>query len=103
LKSAQECEPGVLKDAKRNAQLWEQGSPTFRVKGVRLEELKQRVKNNESTVLALNKIIEEMKRAPADACSGKWQDEEGNPLLAVFANRIPPKGRLSPVAYFCDY
>jgi len=26
--------------------------------------------------------------SPADACSGMWYDEEGNLLVAAFANRI---------------
>jgi hypothetical protein len=71
------------------ANLWRKNVPTFRVQGVFLSELDKRTKNNKKDIAALDKVIEGMKDTPADACSGIWQDEEGNTLLAAFAHQAP--------------
>ncbi len=90
-------ERDALKDAQRMTQLWEQGAPTYRVQGVRLKELQERSKNNETDISALDKVIEAMKSGATDECSGKWHDEEGNLLFVAFAHRILSKGQLSSV------
>ena len=88
-------ERNAFKGAKRMTRLWERCAPTFRVKGVKLEELLERSKNNETDISAMNEIIEDMKSGAADECSGKWQDEDGNLLFVSFANRIISEGKLS--------
>lgn len=74
--------------------LWQRRAPTYRVKGVTLKTLLERSKNNEIDIRNLNKVIERMKLEPADNCSGKWYDDEGNLLFVAFANRIPSAGML---------
>jgi len=61
---------------------------------VKLKELLERSKNNETDISVLSEVIEDMKSGAADECSGKWQDEEGNLLFVSFANRII-EGKLS--------
>ena len=73
----------LVSNSRRLASLWKKNVPTFRVQGVFLSELDKR------DIAALDKVIERMKDTPADACSGIWQDEEGETLLAAFAHQVP--------------
>jgi hypothetical protein len=74
-------------NARRLATLWKKNVPTFRIQGIFLSELDKRTKNDKQDIAALNKVIERMTDIPADACSGIWQDEEGQTLLAAFAHQ----------------
>ncbi|KAG2062709.1 hypothetical protein BDR04DRAFT_1164748 [Suillus decipiens] len=76
---------------------WQRNAPVYRLKGVRLEDLKARSKNNAKETAQAT--IDVMESWESDGASGIFQDELGKPLLAYFAQRRdglsrPPEGTL---------
>ncbi|KDR65806.1 hypothetical protein GALMADRAFT_148389 [Galerina marginata CBS 339.88] len=70
------------------ANQWIENTPVFSVSGIKLAALTNRPKNSKFTKDPSNLVIEEMQNLEADACSGIWEDEDGNRLLCVFSSRI---------------
>jgi hypothetical protein len=93
------CSPEKIREryietCKHRAKLWKNRAPIFILPQIKLSQLENRAKNNKNDVVRAEKKIEEMKSWPADACSGLWQDADGRPLMAVFADLIIPKVRI---------
>jgi hypothetical protein len=81
---------GFIESAKAVTPKWLNNAPTFKIKGVKLSVLKQRKKNSTADIKAADVKIEEMKDLPADACSGRFLDEDGFLLACVFAHNLLP-------------
>lgn len=64
--------------------------PIFKIQDVKLSVLKTRGKNVTADIQEADKKIEAMKNWPADACSGRFLDEDGFPLACVFAHNFLP-------------
>ena len=70
------------------AQKWLHNIPIFKIKGVKLSDLKKRGRNINTDIEKANLKIEAMKCQPAYACSGRFLDEDGLTLAAVYAHNF---------------
>lgn len=79
---------------------WQSNAPVYRLKGIRLGDLKARPKNDAKEIAQAT--MEAMESWESDGASGIFQDELGNPLLAYFAQRHKgsgPVGRRGCIKY----
>jgi hypothetical protein len=80
------------------ADRWWDNCSRFKIKGVFLKELQERPKNTVALIAEAHEKMVLAKDSPSDACSGIWYDEDGNVLVAAFANRTTTKTGLPLVS-----
>jgi hypothetical protein len=76
----------------KNLEGWSSLAPTFKL-DVDWKDLSPRPKNTVAELAAAQATMDEMRTWEADACSGRWTDRHGKPLLAYFADLIQPVSR----------
>jgi hypothetical protein len=78
------------------ANLWLQKAPEFVLPNVNLEDLEKAPKNSTKEISKVEAKMKKMKAWPTDASSGRFYDDQGTLMLAVFADQI-----LSVTTFFC--
>jgi hypothetical protein len=73
---------------KHRAQQWLNSTPQFILSGISLTHLAGRPKNSAKDKEIAAKTVLSMQNWAADSCSGRWYDENGNLLVAAFADHI---------------
>lgn len=84
---------------KTRAQLWLATAPSFTLPTVDLNQLRSRPKNTKDHIEKAQNCMKEMRTWPADACSGRWYDKNGQLVVAGFAYHI----NLASIRYVIKY
>jgi hypothetical protein len=77
-----------VKNSRSRAELWRKITPSFILPNANLEELEKQPSNRPADVAGAKKAMEAMESQEADACSGRWYDQSGRLMVAVFADHI---------------
>jgi len=88
-----------VKNARNRAELWSKITPSFVLPNASLEELEKKPNNRPADVADSKKTMEAMESQEADACSGRWYDQSGRLMVAVFADHF----HFVPVSSAHDY
>jgi hypothetical protein len=78
----------LIKFSTLRAKFWREITPSFILPNVNLNELESQRRNRPADVANANAKMEAMESQEADACSGRWYDQSGRLLVAVFADHI---------------
>lgn len=87
-----------IRNLNYSAKIWMQYASVYRLRGVNITELSARRKPCKQDRKEAQEIMAEMANWEADACSAKFCDAQGTPILACFANRAKPNGCIFPKA-----
>jgi hypothetical protein len=74
-------------------------TPSFVLPDVNLERLEMQPRNRPEDVAQAKEKMKAMESRKADACSGRWYDQSGRVMVAVFADHIS----LVPVSSAHDF
>lgn len=81
-----------------NAKNWMQYAPVYRLRGINIGELAVRPKPSKRDRKDAQEIMVAMADWEADACSAKFCDQQGTPILAYFAHRAKSDACVFPKA-----
>lgn len=77
-----------MDNCRARAKTWLKITPSFVLPNVNLEQLEIQPRNRPEHVALAKETMKAMESQEADACSGRWYDQSGRLMVAVFANHI---------------
>jgi hypothetical protein len=77
------------------AKQWLANVPSFTLANTNLADMEKQPKNRPKDIEIEMKKMDEMASQKADACSGRWFDQSGRLMVAVYADHIVPVSEFS--------
>jgi hypothetical protein len=77
-----------VNDCQDRANTWLKLTPSFVLPNVKLEQLEMQPCNRPEDVALAKETMKAMESQEADTCSGRWYDQSGRLMVAVFTDHI---------------